>query len=71
MEVDFNGIQAYLEKHHIRYKGINCQSSVEVKGRKVYGNVYIDDRGGLPMVYRMLEKLITKIEKGEVVYDCV
>ena len=32
-------------------------------------NVYIDDRGGLPSVYRMLDKLITKIENGEIVYE--
>ena len=62
-------IEKYLSYNNIKYKGINCDSSVCVKGRKTYGNVYIDDRGGLPSVYKMLDKLITKIEKGEVVYN--
>lgn len=62
-------IEKYLSDNNIKYKGINCDSSVYVKGRKTYGNVYIDDRGGLPSVYKMLNKLITKIENGEVVYE--
>lgn len=32
-------------------------------------NVYIDDRSGLPLVYEILDKLITKIEKGEVIHE--
>lgn len=70
-EEKYPAIKQYLEEHHIKYKGINCDSSVIVDGRKTYANVYIDDRGGLPMVYRMLEKLITRIEKGEVSYEGV
>ena len=46
-----------------------CDSSAYVSGRKTYSNVYIDDRGGLPCVYRMLDKLITKIENGGAVYE--
>lgn len=61
-------IADYLEKHGIRYRGINCDSSVSFGGRKTYGNVYIDDRGGLPCVYQMLVRLITEIENGEVAY---
>lgn len=62
-------IARYLKEHNIKYKGINCDSSVHVNGRKTYANVYIDDRGGLPFVYRILDKLITKIESGEVVHE--
>lgn len=36
---------------------------------KIYGNVYMDDRGGLSSIYKILNKLIEKIEKGEVVYE--
>ena len=64
----FPMIEEYLKKHNIKFKGINCDSSVVVSGAKVYANVYIDDRGGLPMVYEMLCKLIDKIEKGEVAH---
>lgn len=59
-------IEQYLADNNIKYKGINCDSSVHVNGRKTYANVYIDDRGGLPLVYKMLNTLITKIENGEV-----
>lgn len=68
-EEKYPAIQQYLKEHHIKIKGINCDSSVIVDGRKTYANVYIDDRGGLPMVYRMLEKLITRIERGEIRYE--
>lgn len=62
----FEMIDEYLKKNNIKYAGINCDSSVSFGGRKTYGNVYIDDRGGLPSVYRILDKLITKIERGEI-----
>ena len=62
-------IEKYLADNNIKYKGINCDSSVHVNGRKTYANVYIDDRGGLPFVYKMLDTLITKIENGEVSYE--
>lgn len=62
-------IQKYLADNNIKYKGINCDSSVHVNGRKTYANVYIDDRGGLPFVYKMLNTLIAKIENGEVAHE--
>lgn len=61
-------IEEYLAKHKIKYKGINCDSSIAVDGRKTYANVYIDDRGGLPLVYKHLITLIEKIESGVVKY---
>lgn len=60
-------IEEYMKKIGVKYRGVNCDSSVTFGGRKVYANVYIDDRGGLPSVYNILNKLITKIEDGEVV----
>lgn len=60
-------IEEYLKKIGIKYRGINCNSSVTFGGRKVYANVYIDDRGGLPSVYNNLSRLIAKIENGEVI----
>ena len=67
-EDKYEMIHQYLKDNHIKYKCINRDSSVVVEGRKIYANVYIDDRGGLPTVYRNLCKLISRIEKGEVVY---
>ena len=68
-ENKYGEIEEYLKEKNIKYKGINCDSSVSFGGRKTYANVYIDDRGGLPSVYRILEKLITKIEIGDVKYE--
>lgn len=62
-------IAEYLTNIGVKFKGINCDSSVSFGGRKVYANVYIDDRGGLPTAYRILLRLIDEIEKGEVTYD--
>lgn len=62
-------IEEYLGKHNIKYRGINCDASVAFPGRKIYANVYIDDRGGLIQVYNELLTLIEKIEKGEVKYE--
>ena len=59
-------IEEYMKNIGVKYEGINCDSSVSFGGRKTYANVYIDDRGGLPSVYNNLNKLITKIENGEV-----
>lgn len=57
-------IEEYMNSIGIAYKGINCDSSVHVAGRKTYANAYIDDRGGLPLVYKMLLRLIDRIEAG-------
>lgn len=62
-------IREYLNEHGVKFAGINCDSSVPVSGRKTYANVYLDDRGGLPMVYRILMELIDKIETGEIVHE--
>jgi hypothetical protein len=62
-------IERYMKDIGVKYKGINCDSSVAVDGRKTYANAYIDDRGGLPSIYYNLNKLIAKIENGEVSYN--
>lgn len=62
-------IEKYLNEKKIKHRGINCDSSISFGGRKTYGNVYLDDRGGLSSVYRILDKLITEIENGEVTYE--
>lgn len=63
-EEKYPEMEEYLKKIGLKYKGINCDSSVKCNGRKVYANVYIDDRSGLPAVYDMLHTLIDRIEKG-------
>ena len=68
-EEKYPEITKYLDDIGVVFKGINCQSSVQVSGRKIYANVYIDDRGGLPVVYRNLFRLIGAIEKGEISHN--
>ena len=67
-ENQYPTIKEHMDKVGIRYSGINSDSSVSFGGRKIYANVYIDDRGGLPSVYKMLDKLITKIESGQLLH---
>ena len=62
-------IEKYLQDNYIKYKGINCDASVAFGGRKIYANVYIDDRGGLIQIYNELLTLIEKIERGEIKHE--
>ena len=68
-EDKYEMIEKYLNDNHIKYRGINCDASVTFSGRKIYANVYIDDRGGLIQVYHELLTLIEKIEKGEITHE--
>lgn len=63
-EDKYGEISQYLTEHGLKFKGINCDSSVIVQGRKIYANVYIDDRAGLRQVYNELLTLIEQIEGG-------
>lgn len=63
-EDKYDEISKYLVEHGLKFKGINCDSSVKVLGRKAYANVYIDDRAGLIQVYNELLTLIEQIEGG-------
>lgn len=62
-------IEEYLLNNRIKHKGINCDASVAFEGRKIYANVYIDDRSGLIQVYNELLTLIEKIERGEIKHE--
>lgn len=65
-EENYPIMEKYLAELGIKYKGINCDSSISVNGRKTYANAYIDDRAGLKQIYEELLELIEKIERGEV-----
>lgn len=68
-EDKYEMIPEYLNDNKIKHKGINCDASVAFPGRKIYANVYIDDRSGLIQVYNELLTLIEKIEKGEIKHE--
>ena len=64
-DIDF--IKDYLSKHNIPYDSINDEAPVSKKllgdsiPRKVYANVYLDDRAGLEQVYNDLTKLVNEV----------
>ena len=57
----------YLTEHNIPYDSINNEAPISKKllgdkiPRKVYANVYIDDRAGLFQVYNDLTKLVENV----------
>jgi len=63
--IDF--IKDYLSEHNIPYDSINDEAPVSKKllgdniPRKVYANVYLDDRAGLEQVYNDLTKLVNEV----------
>lgn len=68
-EDKYEMIEQYLKDNNIKYKGVNCDSSVAFSGRKIYANAYIDDRGGSIQIYNELLTLIEKIENGDVKHE--
>lgn len=69
-EDEYPAIERYLHENFIPYDGINCDSVVRSSSRKIYANVYLDDRAGLDSAYEMMLNLITEIEKGAcITYD--
>jgi hypothetical protein len=57
-------------ENNIPYDSINDEAPISKKllngkiPRKVYGNVYIDDRAGLYQVYTELSNLVNKYKNG-------
>ena len=60
-------IKSYLLEYNIPYDSINDEAPVSKKllddkiPRKLYANVYLDDRAGLEQVYNDLTKLVDVI----------
>lgn len=58
-ESRFDGIKSYLKNNGIMCHGINKDSDrVPFKGRKIYYNVFYDDRAGLGQVVRIMNTVI-------------
>lgn len=64
-EEQYEMIKQYCKEHGISIYGINCDSRVKVAGRKIYANVYLDDRAGLAETYDILMRLLNEIESGK------
>ncbi len=62
-------VKSFLAENNIPYHGINEDSPEGIQytngnlPRKIYANVYIDDRGGLEQVYHDLKKLLYNVNK--------
>jgi len=71
---DVNAIDIYLRENNIPWDFINENKMVNgnwVSGkdsRKVYANVYIDDRAGLAQVYEDLVRLISEVRNTKTFY---
>lgn len=62
----FDFIKKYLKINNIPFDKINEQAPfVPFSGRKIYYNILLDDRAGLPSSYRTLKDALTVIKKQE------
>lgn len=62
---DTDLVTSYLKEENVPYHSINEDHPISVKlmgtPRKLYCNVYIDDRAGLHQVYNDLKRLLNEI----------
>lgn len=65
-EDDYDKIKDYLSQLDIPYDAINDNLEfVKFKGRKIYYNILLDDRAGLPSAYKCLKKALKIIKQKE------
>ena len=68
---DTKFIKDYLKENNVPYNSINDEAPVSKKllgdkiPRKIYSNVYIDDRAGLFQVYNDLTLLVSTIKQKQ------
>lgn len=58
-------VKSFLEQEGLDFAGINIDIK-DFGSRKIYANVYVDDRAGLQMTYQMLSELIEEIESKNI-----
>lgn len=57
-------VRDFLEREEIPYDGIN-EDVLNFGSRKMFANIYLDDRGGLATSYQILLDLVNKLESQE------
>ena len=67
-ESRFKYIKDYLEKKSIPFDTINSEIIKRDYTRKVYYNVFLDDRAGLCETAEILFELLEEIKNGSLVY---
>lgn len=67
-EARYPKMRDYMEWFEIPCDAINANAPwIEERGRKIYANIYLDDRAGMNTSYWALERLISEIEEGKYV----
>lgn len=62
-------IKSYLDEHGIPYDSINeNHDSIKFNGRKIYYNILLDDRAGLPSAFRVLSRVVygARMKKAQI-----
>jgi predicted HAD superfamily phosphohydrolase YqeG len=62
---DMEMVRAYLADNDIPYDSINENPPFwKGKGRKLYANLYLDDRAGLPSAFYQLERMLDIVSQS-------
>jgi len=68
-ESRFEYIKKYLEDHNLPYDAINEDVIDRADTKKIYYNVFLDDRAGLYETSKILENILEKIKNGKLKYN--
>lgn len=55
----------WLDQHEMPYDHINDDAAIAYGGRKIYANIFLDDRAGLITSYELLTKFIELVQRGQ------
>lgn len=56
----------WLDEHEVPYDFVNEDGHVKYGGRKIYANIFLDDRAGLATSYEILKEFLKRAEKADV-----
>ena len=62
-------IKTYLKTHNLPYDKVNEEVFERQRSRKIYYNVFLDDRAGLGETSEILTELLNEIKEGKLVVD--
>ena len=68
-ESRFDYIKKHLENHNLPYDAINEDVIERPDTKKIYYNVFLDDRAGLYETSKILENILEKIKSGKLKYN--
>ena len=62
-------IKTYLKTHNLPFDKVNEEVFERQRSRKIYYNVFLDDRAGLGETAEILTELLNEIKEGKLVVD--